>query len=193
MARPRQHSRETILAAASLAFRDEGVSATTAQIAKAANVSNGTLFNYYPTKQSLIDALYVWLKEDLAKAIDTIEPTMPSRSQLHLIWERWLTWAKDHPDRHAVIHLLHRSGLASDAARSEANQHFHVPARVLADAQAAGLFVDLPTMYLVEIMEQQLDHAATSKLDTRAEELAFDVMWNGITSNATGPSGTIPT
>jgi AcrR family transcriptional regulator len=181
MTRPRQHSREMILAAASLAFRDEGVNATTAQIAKAAKVSNGTLFNYYPTKQSLIDALYVWLKEDLSMAIDTIEPTMPPRSQMHLIWERWLAWARDHPDRHAVIHLLHGSGLASDSAHSEANQHFQVPARVLVDAQAAGLFVDLPTIYLVELMEQQLDHAATSKLDARSNELAFDVMWNGIT------------
>ena len=189
MARPRQHSREEILAAASLVFRDEGVTATTAQIAKAAKVSNGTLFNYYPTKQSLIDALYVWLKADLARAIDAIEPTMPPRSQLHLIWDRWLAWARDHPDRHAVIHVLHRSGLASDAARSEAGQHFQIPARVLADAQAAGLFVDLPTMYLVEIMEQQLDHAAASQLDTRAEEIAFNVMWNGITSTAPGERG----
>jgi AcrR family transcriptional regulator len=187
MARPRQHSRDSILAAASIAFRDAGVSATTAQIAKAANVSNGTLFNYYPTKQSLIDALYVWLKEDLATAIDSIEPTLPPRSQLHLIWDRWLAWARSHPDRHAVIHLLHRAGLASDAAHTEANQHFAVPARVLADAQAAGLFVALPTMYLVEIMEQQLDLAAASELDGRSEQLAFDVMWNGITdSNGRG-------
>jgi AcrR family transcriptional regulator len=184
MARPRQHSRESILAAVSIAFRDAGVSATTAQIAKAANVSNGTLFNYYPTKQSLIDALYVWLKKDLAEAIDSIEPTLPPRSQMHLIWDRWLAWAQNHPDRHAVIRLLHGAGLASDAAHTDANQYFAVPARALADAQAAGVFVDLPTMYLVEIMEQQIDLAAASGLDSRAEQIAFDVMWNGITNSS---------
>jgi hypothetical protein len=44
--------------------------------------------------------------------------------------------------------------------------------------------VDLPTMYLVEIMEQQIDLAAASGLDSRAEQIAFDVMWNGITNSS---------
>ena len=178
------HKPETILAAASIAFRDEGVSVTTARIAEAAGVSNGTLFNYFPTKQDLIDALYLWLKSDLAEAIGEIDPQQSPRSQMHLIWDRWLTWTRAHPDRHGVMQLLHRSGLVDESVQAEANRLFHVPTRVLADARAVGLFVDLPTIYLAELMEQHLGQAAAAGLDGASRELAFDVMWNGITTQS---------
>ena len=68
MNRPMQHKPEVILAAALSVFREEGVHVSTARIASAAGVSNGSLFNYFPTKQALIDDLYVWIKTDLAAA-----------------------------------------------------------------------------------------------------------------------------
>ena len=70
MARPKEHKPETILAAALSLFRSEGVNVSTARIAKQAGVSNGTLFNYFPTKQALIDALYVSIKTELAAAVE---------------------------------------------------------------------------------------------------------------------------
>ena len=63
-----QHKPEAILAAALRCSAKEGVHVSTARIASAAGVSNGSLFNYFPTKQALIDDLYVWIKIDLAAA-----------------------------------------------------------------------------------------------------------------------------
>lgn len=184
MNRPAQHKPEAILAAAVAVFGDVGVGASTAKVAKAAGVSNGTLFNYFPSKQDLIDALYVSVKADLADAIGDVSGDEPLRSQIRTIWDRWLIWAKAHPAEHAAMNLLHQSGLASDDARAQATESFRVGARVFADAQAAKLFVELPADYLAELMQHQLDQAAAAMLDEDEQDLAFGVLWNGITTSS---------
>ena len=117
MSRPAEHKPEDILATAVAVFRDRGVRTSTANIAAAAGVSNGTLFNYFPTKQVLIDQLYLWIKADLAEAIGRVDSSASTRRQLHTVWERWLGWARHHRDAHTVLQLLHQAGLAGQEAR----------------------------------------------------------------------------
>jgi AcrR family transcriptional regulator len=72
--RPRadaQRNRERIIAAASEAFRELGLDASVAEIARRAGVGSGTLFRNFPTKQDLVraiveDRLTRWL--DVANA-----------------------------------------------------------------------------------------------------------------------------
>jgi len=92
VARPQEHTPNDILAAALTLFRDEGVSVSTARIAKAAGVSNGTLFNYFPTKQALIDALYTSIKSELAEALVTIPAEGSIEARMRLLWDRWFAW-----------------------------------------------------------------------------------------------------
>lgn len=180
VARPRLHSEDDVLAAAARVFRQQGVATTTAQIAVEAGVSNGTLFNFYPTKQELIDALHIWLMKELSEAIGAIGSTLSHRSQLRVVWKRWLLWAKENPGRHAVIHLLCNAKLVTNGAQVAANQFLGAPALVLDQVIASGRLVDLPNRYLVDHMQQQITHAATAELDDAAVELAFDVWWTGI-------------
>ncbi len=55
--RMREEAREAILEAALSVFGDRGFTATTAEIAAAAGVSKGLVFNYFPTKDALLEAL----------------------------------------------------------------------------------------------------------------------------------------
>ena len=93
-----------------------------ADVASAANVSNGTLFNYFATKQELIDELYIWVKSDLAEAISAIDEELAINEQMRLIWDLWLEWASSQREAHAVMNLLHQSGLASEAARVKGSE-----------------------------------------------------------------------
>ncbi len=181
MSRPPEHKPETILAAAVAAFSENGVQVSTASIAGAAGVSNGTLFNYFPTKQDLIDRLYVWIKTDLAGAIGEIDDTLPTEQQMREVWDRWLEWARHHRDAHAVVNLLHQSGLASDGARADGLGLIGVPMRVLTAAYENGLLVDLPLPYLVSLVQHQLDQAVVAGLKDSEAATAFGVLWNGIT------------
>src|SRR5262252_9487599 len=58
----KERTKEQILAAALELFREEGIEATTTkQISKRAGIAEGTLFNYFKTKEDL--ALYFFQKE----------------------------------------------------------------------------------------------------------------------------------
>lgn len=194
MSRPAEHKPEDILATAVAVFRDRGVRTSTANIAAAAGVSNGTLFNYFPTKQVLIDQLYLWIKADLAEAIGRVDSSASTRRQLHTVWERWLGWAHHHRDAHTVLQLLHQAGLAGQEARVRGVDLLGVPLGVLTRAHHAGQLVALPLPYLVSLVQHQLDQAVSAELKGSDADTAFGVLWNGITARDPQPAieGTQP-
>lgn len=184
MARPREHTPEKILAAALLAFRAEGVSVSTATVAKTAGISIGTLFNHFRTKQAMIDALYLGIKADLAAAIGLLDNADPVEHRIRQVWDRWFEWASNKQDAHVVMTLLYHAGLPSPEAQAIGLEALHGPIAVLEEAMETGLLVDLPMEYLGALVEQQLDQAVMAGLDDGQADIAFSVLWGGITTTA---------
>ena len=120
MARPRSEAREkAILAAAARVIAAQGLGAATAAIAKEAGVSNGSLFLYFNTKATLVNALYVDLKTEMAAAADDGLPVEAEpREQLRHIWTQWLRWATSNPDRRRALAQLE----VADEITSESHQ-----------------------------------------------------------------------
>ena len=192
MNRSIQHKPEAILAAALSVFHEEGVQVSTARIASAAGVSNGSLFNYFPTKQALIDALYVWIKTDLAAAAGELDDAEPIVRRMRQVWDRWLGWARENRDAHLVVNLLHQAGLASPEAQEAGDVAIAGPVQVLNEAEELGILVDLPLPHLAALIQHHIDQAVTSELDDRQADLAFHVLWNGITQKTPPPRSTRP-
>lgn len=70
MARPVSISREQILETARAVFLQHGFGASTAQIAREAGVSEGSIFKRFPTKEALFFAAMGIPELDLAKEVD---------------------------------------------------------------------------------------------------------------------------
>ncbi len=164
-------------------FDDEGVGVSTAKIAKAVGVSNGTLFNYFPTKQDLIDALYLRLKLDLAAALGDIDPELSLQEQSQTLALRWFDWAAAKPARNRVAALLHQSGLAGEEAIATAAAAFANSGRILNELADSGLLVDLPIAYVAQLMQNHVEIAVQVGLTETERITAFNALWNGITNN----------
>jgi AcrR family transcriptional regulator len=79
----------TILGTALELFRERGMErVTTNDIAKRANIPIGSLYRYYPNKESIIDAIIAMYVEDLSTVFKEIahQPTVPNLS-----WEEVMT------------------------------------------------------------------------------------------------------
>ena len=170
---------DEILDAAAQLFDEQGVGVSTAKIAAAAGVSNGTLFNYFPTKQALVDSLYLQLKRELAAALGTPDGTF--EAQVRATWNRWLDWGERSPRSRRVSNLLHHSGLASADAVGEASELLGGPVALLEAGRADGRLIDLPVDSLAALIGQQLELALDGSSDPRHRELAFRAMWRSIT------------
>src|SRR4051812_42070523 len=108
MARPRSEDRRNaIMAAATRIIASQGLGTPTALIAKAAGVSNGSLFTYFETKADLLNELYIELKGELGSvALEGFPTGESAHDQLAHVWAGWLRWATTHPEkRRALKHL----------------------------------------------------------------------------------------
>jgi AcrR family transcriptional regulator len=69
--RKKLETRQRLLEAAWTLFREKGYSATTVEeITDGADVAKGTFFNYFPSKEALLEELSVWRVEQLRAALD---------------------------------------------------------------------------------------------------------------------------
>ncbi|MEL6959005.1 MAG: TetR/AcrR family transcriptional regulator [Pseudomonadota bacterium] len=157
-----------------------GVGVSTAQIAKASGVSNGTLFNAYPTKQSLIDGAYLMIKRGMSNALSVPEDRSFTRATMRPNWDGYLTWATANPTHHKAMHVLLESGLASPDARAAADAHFAEMAMWMNDALAAGQVRGPNIEFITKLIFFHLDLVIDQNLTGADEAMAFDMLCQSI-------------
>ena len=81
--------RAALLQAATELFVDRGVEFTTADLAAAAGVSEGTIFRYFPDKAALLAAA-----RDAALDLESLDPQLRAASQLPTLPQRLLAAAR---------------------------------------------------------------------------------------------------
>lgn len=171
---------EHIIAAAIPLFLREGVSVPTARIAKAACVSNGTLFNAFATKQDLIDAIYRRAKLNMFAALPAPDGAPLGRRQMRRNWDAYLGWARIAPDEHKVMHLLSDSGLASPEVKAEIDALAAPHTQSLMDALAQGVICGPNVRFVGDLIFAQIDLVIEHKLSGADEDLAFAMLCNTI-------------
>lgn len=74
MARPKsEDKKQALLEAATAAFAQSGIAASTSAIARSAGVAEGTLFRYFATKDELLNELYLAIKLRLVRSAQYLE------------------------------------------------------------------------------------------------------------------------
>lgn len=169
-----------IIKAAIPLFLTEGVGVSTARIAKAAGISNGTLFNAFPTKQDLIDAIYICTKQAMFAAFPPHQTWPFGRSQMRINWDGYLGWARAAPADHKVMHLLRDAGLASPKAQIQIDAQFAPHAKTLADALEQGIIRGPNVAFIGAVVFAQIDLVIDHALTGADEDLAFDMLCNAI-------------
>lgn len=182
---------QQIIDAAIQLLAEYGVGVPTAKIAAHAGASNGTLFNYFPTKQVLLDTVYLAIKAEVATFVirDTTQNNEDARALFAHHWKQYIVWATTNPLKLKVSSLLKSSTLISEQATATVDETFSFIKAELAQAQATNLVKDMSTDLLCEIALAQMlaviQHLYQHKLKDQEQDLlikqSFDVYWDGIT------------
>ena len=146
------------MSAAVRVIASQGLGAPTATIAKEADVSNGSLFTYFETKDDLFNQLYIDLKTEMAAAALTELPTdQDIRDQMFHLWSRWLHWATSSPDKRRTLAHLDVSDEITPASRQAASQAMAAIARLLEQSRANGPMRGAPLALVVALMSALAD------------------------------------
>ena len=109
MARPKsEDKKQALLEAATAAFAQSSIAASTALIARNAGVAEGTLFRYFATKDDLLNALYLHLKQDLCQTmLANLDRTITEpKEHTRNIWNSYVDWGIRNPLAHAAIRQI---------------------------------------------------------------------------------------
>jgi AcrR family transcriptional regulator len=159
MARPlSEEKRAAILEAAAGAIASFGLGAATAKIAKDAGVADGTLFVYFPTKDDLLNQLYLHLKADVREAVQVGYPKGASvRDQFHHFWNRYIEWGLRSPEKHKAIRQLNVSEKLTVETRKAAWTTFSDLEEMIAEGFRSRVLRKQPVDFLGRIMDALAD------------------------------------
>jgi AcrR family transcriptional regulator len=186
------HEKEKQLIEASIdLFAKEGFWNTpTSRIAKHAGVATGTLFNYFESKNVLIDAVYKQLKQEWMGHMTASYPQDGTLKQrVEHIWFRFIDWGVRFPVRYSLMSQLKLSNLVSQEVQESQEAELAFAYDMIVQGVADGLLVDAPPDYLGQIfyaqMEAAVHYATENNLTdmplTRHLAQGFEIFWKGVT------------
>jgi AcrR family transcriptional regulator len=184
MARPRSEERRTaILSATTRVIASQGLGAATAAIAKAAGVSNGSMFVYFETKAALLNEAYVTLKSEMGTAATAGLPVAsePREQVLHM-WTGWLRWATTDPEKRRALAQLEVSDEISAESHATVGAAFAPIADVLERSRANGPMRYVPLGFVLTLTSAIADATIDEILRDPAgadehSTVGFDAMW----------------
>lgn len=181
--------KDRIIETAIMLFASEGVGVPTARIAKEAGVSNGTLFNYFATKQVLIDSVYLEIKREVATGmLENSADADNARGLFWLLWTGYVGWGARNTVRHSVLDLLKSSRHLSESVEGEVEKLFAPAFEAIQNALQKHDIKDVTMDYLMEVTGAQMSAAINyaeqnnlsgKKLEEHIQK-CFDVYWSGI-------------
>lgn len=187
MARPKsEDKRNALLSAAIQVFAEEGLASPALKIARMAGVAEGTLFNYFSTKDELLNQLYLQLKSELR---DVMMPGYPrsetARKRLRHAWQAYVEWGVAEPQKRKVMALLGMCGQVTEQSKLAGMQDFTEINALMQESIASGLFREQSPAFVAAIMgalaETTMDFI--SREPGQAEQYAesgFQALWNAI-------------
>ena len=187
MARPKSDDkREAILSAAIAVFAAHGLSAPTSAVSGAAQVAEGTLFTYFPTKDDLLNAVYRDIKLGLADVlVSGFARKKDLRSKLQHVWDFYVNWGVDNANRRQVLAQLQISDKLTKETKAIASAPFAGINVTFQEAIANGAVRDIPQEFATAALEALAQ--ATMELMTshpamaaRYRTLGFETLWNGL-------------
>ena len=182
--------RQQLLDTALALFVANGVQATsTASIAREAGVATGTLFHHFPSKQDLVDTLYLEAKQDLAQALSAPpSDTLALREQLDQLWQQALAWATANPNQlKLMLQLNHDPAYTISRHQDLMLTTMGFIGDQVEQAQQQGLLAPLPMPLVLSFFRQHF--LSTAQLFIEQPELAqdpnyrqgaFHILWQGL-------------
>jgi AcrR family transcriptional regulator len=187
MARPlSDEKRNALLTAATSAVASAGVAASTIAIAKNAGVSEGTLFVYFPTKEDLLNQLYLELKSDLAGFLAADFPSQASiKQQIEHLWNRFVDWGASKPDKRRALRQLSVSERITEASHKAGEAMFDDLQSIVVNGLKAGVLREQPISFLGGVIQALADMVLemASKESDKLEEyklLGWNACWGAI-------------
>ena len=170
---------DKVLAAAREAFAEGGESTSLEEIARRAGVGIGTLYRHFPTRQALLEALYIGEVEEVCRSAAELDGS-EAWEALNQWFERFITYVAT---KRALAHeLLNYLDVDAPLFQSCRTELFAAGEPLLERAQAAGVVRSDVTF--AEVMQMVMGIAKIPGTDRAQIEHILRIALDGLRYNA---------
>ena len=190
MKKEEKDKRTAIMEAALKLFTERGFHGTsTAQISKEAGVATGTLFNYFPTKENLINSLYFEVKGRLSRSMGKeIEAESTFKDKMRKLWSNLINWGLDNQEEFLFVGQFCSSPYITKFTREEVMKEYEFLHNFVKEGIKSGEIKDFSPELTITMFYQgsravvglMLDSEVASERDELIEK-GFQIIWNGLT------------
>jgi AcrR family transcriptional regulator len=181
-----------IMEAALKLFTERGFHGTsTADISKEAGVATGTLFNYFSTKEDLINNLYFDVKGQLSQNMGKeIEVQCSFQDKLRKMWSNLIKWGLDNQEEFLFVGQFCSSPYITKFTREEVMKEYVFLHDLVNEGIKTGVIRD----FSEELVIAMFYHASrtvvnlilesdSSRDKNKLVEDGFQIIWNGLAKN----------
>jgi AcrR family transcriptional regulator len=184
-----RRNRERLLVVAEDVFASRGVSASTEDIARAAGVGIGTLFRHFPTKEALLQAVFVARLHQLALQAEQLCSAPDAGAAFETFFRQVIAEAQT---KLTLVDALAQAGIDLTLNAGDAKQELNCALEhLLARARGAGAIradVGLPELLaLIVGTTRAVQHVGN---DPQVEERTVRVVLDGLAARAKGSEAT---
>ncbi len=160
----------------------------TSAIAKKAGVANGTLFHYFPTKETLIKALYMELKDNFLLSItENYNRKESYRERVKLLWSGIIHWAYSDSMEFRFIQQFSNSPYLNHLTKEQKTRHDLFFMDLFEEGLTKNILKELSVDLLIQTSLSQVYglieyiYQYPSFINDKAKmDLAFDSFWDAI-------------
>jgi AcrR family transcriptional regulator len=181
--------RTAILEAALKLFTERGFHGTsTAQISKEAGVATGTLFNYFPTKEDLINSLYFEVKGQLSQSMGKeIEAQDTFQEKFKKIWSNLIKWGVDNQEEFLFVGQFCSSPYITKFTHEEVMKEYVFLHDLVNEGIKVGMIIDFPSELTIAMFYHASRTVVNLILDSDSSqdkskyiEDGFQIIWRGL-------------
>ncbi len=184
-----QSKEELLLETALKLFNEYGFHATpTSKITKEAGVSAGTLYNYFESKEDLINKLYIKTKIHFAEYMQkSWKESEDIKENFRLLWHLFIKWGLEYPDYFKFKETYAMSpfieNLSSDVVKDNFDFLIKLQERIIAQGTIKKEDMSIATAVfhgaVLNVIKHIKELTAGKEQETVIEK-CFEFVWHGI-------------
>jgi AcrR family transcriptional regulator len=186
-----ENKRKHILITAMKLFNENGFHATpTSLIAKKAKVSVGTLFNYYPTKEILIQAIYLDIKvHSKLLFLEMMEDHKSHHDRLLSMWKAVINWGINNPEEFHYTELFLNSPFIRSLVNEkvmDAYKKFRISIfEAISPNTVCGDYPEYSIYYIDHAIHATTRFILNNQIENRDHFIrsSFDLLWFGFSED----------
>lgn len=127
-------------------------------VAKAAGTGMGTIYHYFTTKEDLINAVYLYIKQsEINQLFENIDPNISVKAKFLQLYTALIHFYLKHPESFAFMDQMQNAPVIYESTKQKGITSFEPVIQLIAQGQSEGIIKNIDIMSVLYFLAGTLN------------------------------------